>query len=104
MTTILSIEEQLKLKAELSAIASRLENPAGIDVGTRKKLMSRANEILQTFNEMMKEELKSVKAEHDRLEKDHKEAVRAKTELKGRIKASKEISRNLLKIGKNKKK
>ena len=103
MTTILSIDEQLKLKAELNNIASRLENPAEIDVGTRKKLMSRANEILHTFNELMREELKSVKAERDRLEKEHKEAVREKTELMGRIKASKEIFGRLREIGKDEK-
>ena len=103
MTTILSIDEQLKLKAELNNIASRLENPAEIDVGTRKKLRSRANEILRTFNELMREELKSVKAERDRLEKEHKEAVREKTGLMGRIKASKEILGRLREIGKDEK-
>ena len=103
MTTILSIDEQLKLKAELNNIASRLENPAGTDAGTRKKMMSRAAEILQTFNEMMREELESVRAERDRLEKAHRKAVKEKTELKGKIKASKEILDGLRKIGKNKK-
>jgi len=32
--------------------------------------MARATEILQTFNEMMREELELVKAERDRLEKE----------------------------------
>ena len=75
MTTILSIDEQLKLKSELDNIVSRLENEAETDVATRKKMMARATEIVQIFNEMMREELKSVKAERDRLEKEHREAV-----------------------------
>ncbi len=103
MTTIVSIDGQLKLKAELNDIASRLENRTEIDVGTQKKLMSRATEILQTFNEMMREELESVKAERDRLAREHREAVKEKTQLKGQIKASKEILGGLRKIGKNKK-
>ena len=98
MTTILSIDEQLKLKSELDNIVSRLENEAETDVATRKKMMARATEIVQIFNEMMREELKSVKAERDRLEKEHREAVKEKTQLKGQIKASKKILEDLRKI------
>lgn len=101
MTTILSIDEQLKLKAELDNIASGLENEAETDADTRKKMMARATEILQTFNEMMREELELVKAERDRLEKEHREAVKERTQLRGQIKASKKILEDLRKIGKN---